>query len=410
MSEAKPVFYVVDDDEALLDITSSLLEKAGYEVKKSTSSEQALKEIIELQPDCVISDLSMPTLSGDELFEKIKQEKNIKLPVFILMTSHHYGYDVNLAEKTGVNGYIRKPINLDTFVDEILGFVHQKMFVQFWGVRGTLPVPGKDTAEYGGNTNCISLTIGKKNLFIFDAGSGIKPLSNHLLSLKKFPISAKLFITHPHWDHINGFPFFVPFYMKNNEFEIFGTNHPNSSLERTLCAQMDNVYFPVTVKEFSAHLTYHPITEESFLINDIKISTQFLVHPGKCLGYKVEHNKKIFCYITDHEIYPENSKCYNKYDFDRLVSFISHADILIIDATYKDEEYPMKESWGHSSVSRVIDVAHQAKVKTVCLHHHDPEQTDKDIDYKVAQAHKRLAELHSETKCIAPKEGDNLFI
>ena len=147
------------------------------------------------------------------------------------------------------------------------------MEIRFWGVRGTLPVPGKKTMRYGGNTNCVSMNFGKKHFFIFDAGTGIKELSNFLVSQNKFPLSAKLFISHPHYDHINGLPFFVPLYMPGNEIEIFGTSHGGISIEKLISGQMDSIYFPITIKELSAHLKFHNLGEEEFYIDDLQVGT-----------------------------------------------------------------------------------------------------------------------------------------
>lgn len=409
-SQKKFHFFAVDDDEDLLEMYRVLLEGEGHKVTTTTSSSDALDKIIELQPDCVISDLALPEIGGFDLFKRVRNETSIKQPSFIIITSRQYGFDSTYATKLGVNGYIQKPINPETFVSDILEILVTKMLVQFWGVRGTLPVPGKMTSRYGGNTNCITLAIGHKHFFIFDAGTGIKALSNFLLLEKKSPLAAKLFLSHPHWDHINGLPFFVPFYMKNNVFDIYGTNHSGVNLEGTVSAQMDSVYFPVTTREFAAHMEYHPINEEEFFIDDIKVRTIFLVHPGRCLGYRIDCKERSFCYITDNELYPENSKYYNKYDFKRLVDFIYETDLLVTDSTYTDEEYQAKENWGHSAISQVVNLAHKAKVKLLCLHHHDPDQTDRDIDNKLAFAKAKLKELHSKTRVVAPYEGSSIEI
>lgn len=173
---------------------------------------------------------------------------------------------------------------------------------------------------------------------------------------------------------------------------------------------MDSVFFPVTMREFSAYISYHPLNEEIIWINDISIQTMHLVHPGRCLGYRVEHKGKSFCYVTDNELYLKDSPYFNKFDYEKILEFVSNANVLITDSTYSDEEYETKENWGHSSVGRVVELAHEAKVKLLCLHHHDPDQFDIDIDAKLKKANAKLKKLKSKTRCIAPHEGDTLIV
>ncbi len=284
------------------------------------------------------------------------------------------------------------------------------MDVEFWGVRGTFPVPGKKSEYYGGNTNCVTLQIpNNKNLFIFDAGTGIKELSNYLVRKNQFPIDCKIFISHPHYDHINGIPFFAPLYMEGNHIEFIGTHQHSASLEKTIAAQMDSVYFPITINEFSADVTFHEVKhDETFYIDDVKVDTILLNHPGRCIGYRIQYQGKMFCYITDNELYPEDSPQYSENEVKKLIQFIEHADILVIDSTYLDEEYHRKISWGHSPLTRVIDVAHRANVKLLCLYHHDPDQYDADIKMKWERAVEQLKKLHSTVQCIAPKEGEKI--
>jgi len=282
------------------------------------------------------------------------------------------------------------------------------MTLQFWGVRGTLPVPGKKTIRYGGNTSCVTLHIEKKHFFIFDAGTGIKELSNHLVKQKRFPLRAKIFISHPHFDHIDGLPFFVPLFMQGNEFEILGTHQGDKKMKDLISAHMDGIYLPFTIKEFAAKLTFRNLSEEDFFIEDIHIQTILLNHPGRCLGYRVKYKNKIFCYLTDNELYLENSPQHDPLVMNRLVHFIQDCDVLVSDATYTDEEYMKKIGWGHSSLTRVVDLADKAKVKLLCLFHHDPEQYDKDIDTKLKQAKALLKARHSSTRCIAPAEGKKI--
>jgi phosphoribosyl 1,2-cyclic phosphodiesterase len=284
------------------------------------------------------------------------------------------------------------------------------MTVKFWGIRGTLPVPGKKTNRYGGNTNCVTLSIDKKEFFIFDAGTGIKELSNYLVKQDLFPFSARILISHPHYDHIHGIPFFAPLYMKGNKFDIYGTHHGDLGIKKLLDSQMDSIHFPVTMKEFAAKLTFHDIKEGSFKIDNIKIKTLMLNHPGGSLAYRVDFKGKSFCYVTDNELFLENSPRFKQEDVDNLINFIYKADVVVMDSTYFDEEYSKKIGWGHTSISRAVDVTDRAKVKLLCLYHHDPDQVDKDIDLKLKFARTLLQSRDSNTKCIAPHEGDQIEI
>ncbi len=403
-------FLVVDDDEEIVQLNKTLLEDAGHKVTTFTSSKEALKQIASVAPDCIVSDLMMPDFDGLELFQKVRELELAKQPIFVILTSKVFEFDRRRAFEKGVDGYLNKPPRPETFVTDLLEIINKEIIVEFFGVRGTLPVPGEKTIQYGGNTNCVTLSLAKKNYFIFDAGSGIKRLSNHLMKQKVFPLSAKIFISHPHYDHINGIPFFVPLYIKGNEFEFLGSPASDMSLEKIISAQMDSIYFPITVKEFAAKISYRDLGEETFNIDDVKIQTILLNHPGRCLGFRVEYNNKVFCYVTDHELYLENLPYYNQFDVDRIIKFIHDSDVLVIDSTYTDDEYAAKIGWGHSCVSRVAEIAHQADVKLLCLYHHDPDQVDKDISYKVEVANELLQSLQSKTRCIAPKEGEKICL
>jgi phosphoribosyl 1,2-cyclic phosphodiesterase len=407
----KKHFLIVDDDKEMLELLTVLLERKGHQVSALISSEEALEKVSKINPDCIISDLIMPKISGIELFEKIHNLKDINQPKFIIVTVRQYDFDKRRALQAGIDGYIYKPIDVNTFADEVTSIVEGEIVVTFWGVRGTLPVPGRESIRYGGNTNCVTLSIAEKYLFIFDAGTGIKSLSTYLIKENAFPLSAKIFITHPHYDHINGLPFFVPLYLKGNEFEIFGTSSHGIDVQKYIEGQMDSVYFPVTTNEFSSKITFHNLSEESFnMENGIKVDTINLNHPGGCIGYRVTYRNKIFCYITDNEIMPDDSPASSGFDKVRLINFIQNADLVVIDSTYTDSEYEKKMLWGHSSISQVVDVLAKAHVKVGCLYHHDPDQTDDDIDKKLHQAQALLKKMNSNTICIAPHEGDSITI
>lgn len=403
-------FLVVDDDKAMAEANAAILEKAGHTVTIMTSPKEALSQVATLAPDCIVSDLMMPDFDGIELFQRVRKIQMEKQPPFVILTSKVFEFDRRRAFEMGVDGYLTKPPHPESFASDLLEIINKEAIIQFWGIRGTLPVPGEETVHYGGNTNCLTLSLGRKHFFIFDAGTGIKKLSNYLIHQKRYPISAKIFLSHPHYDHINGIPFFVPLYIKGNEFEFLGSPAGEESVEKIISGQMDSIYFPITVKEFAAKITYRNLSEETFNIDEVQIQTMLLNHPGKCLGYRIQYNNKVFCYITDHELYLENVPYYNQFEVDRLINFINEANVLVIDTTYTDAEYVNKIGWGHSCVSRVVDVADKAKVKLLCLYHHDPDQFDKNIDFKLREAITLLESRHSATRCIAPREGEKISI
>lgn len=310
---------------------------------------------------------------------------------------------MNLLEKlevqTAVIIFLRMCINMN----------NKQLVVQFWGVRGTLPVSGENSLRYGGNTNCVTLKIAD-DLFIFDAGIGIKKLGDHLVKSTSDNIHARVFISHPHWDHISGLPYFAPFYAAGNKFDIYSPCDEHTSVKELLFGQMDTVHFPVRPKQMLAKFKYHKLKEGTYDIDDVHIKTIKLNHPGICLGYRIEYNNKSFCYITDNELRLSNSKDFDLKSVEHLIDFISGTDLLIIDSTYTDEEYLKKISWGHSAISQVADVADKGKVKLLCLFHHDPCQNDDAIDLKLQTVQKLLNSRQSITQCIAPREGDTLII
>jgi phosphoribosyl 1,2-cyclic phosphodiesterase/ActR/RegA family two-component response regulator len=407
MTESKKLqFFVVDDDPDVVDFVRSLLEADGHAVSGTISSVSALSDIVEQKPDCVLIDLMMPGTDGLELCKQLSERKELQNTKLVIISAKPYEADRARAYEFGAGGYITKPLNAESFLKKLYRILDDKMELTFWGVRGTLPMPGESSLKYGGNTSCFSIEFSKGQFFIFDAGTGIKALSDHLTAERRHRLEAKVFISHPHWDHINALPFFTPLYIPGNEFEILGASHGNISMRQMISAQMDGIYFPIRLKQFGARVYFRDLEEEDFSMGDgITIKTKLLNHPGKCLGYRVEYKGRSICYVTDNELDLVDSEFYNPFYVKNLTKFIHGADILITDTTYTDEEYKTKIGWGHSCVSRVVDLAHTAEVKQLLLFHHDPDQTDVDIDRKYEAAVALLKERNSATECLAPTEG-----
>jgi phosphoribosyl 1,2-cyclic phosphodiesterase/CheY-like chemotaxis protein len=403
-------FFVVDDDPDIVDLITEVIATEGHTVASTTSSVAAHRQIAQNRPDCAIIDLMMPEVDGLELCRELREDKKLAGMKIIVISGKSYEFDRRRAFEFGADGFIQKPIEAATFVDRINRVVEDKVDLTFWGVRGTLPVSGERSLRYGGNTSCITMEFPKDQFFIFDAGTGIKELSDSLMSEKRTKLDAKMFISHPHWDHINALPFFAPLYIPGNEFQICGASHGDVTMRELISAQMEGIYFPITIKEFGSRVFFRDLKEEKFVVDDINISTKLLNHPGYCLGYRIDYNGRSICYITDNELYLQGSKFHNPHYVRRLAQFIEGTDFLITDTTYSDAEYATKVGWGHSCVTEVVALADAAKVKTLCLFHHDPDQSDDDIDAKLETARKLLAERDSPVECLAPTEGQTFKI
>ena len=401
-------FVIVDDDEVILQLMTLVLEAAGHTVKSFVSSVRALREIPIERPDCVISDVIMPEMDGFELCREVRKRPDLAGIKFIMCTSKAYDFDRRRAKELGADGYIVKPIRPETLIKQINEILSESVTVTYWGVHGTLPVCGADTLRYGGNTSCVTIEVSGEPLFIFDCGSGIKKLSDSINAAKVQRLSARIFISHTHWDHINTIPFFGPLYVRGNQIELFGPYQGDLTIERAVAAQMESVYFPVTIREFGARLLFRDLREETLEFGPVRIETMLLKHPGYCLGYKLMCYGRVVCYITDNELYLKTDPRYDLAYVERLANFIRGADLLITDTTYRDHEYPSKVDWGHSCVSEVADLAARAGVKRLHLFHHDPDQTDDDIDLKLAEMREALLRLGADVQCEAPAEKTKL--
>jgi phosphoribosyl 1,2-cyclic phosphodiesterase/CheY-like chemotaxis protein len=404
-------FFIVDDDADTLALVSRLLTDAGHEVVVRASSAGAMRDIPDARPDCVITDVMMPVMDGFELMRELRRRPELATMKIVVLSAKAYDFDRRRAKELGADGYITKPINFDTFLQTLLDIVTDRVVVHYWGVHGTLPTPGAEYTRYGGNTPCVSVEIGGEPLTIFDCGSGIKRLSDRMMGhAGDERLSARLFISHTHWDHINTVPFFTPLYARGNQIEIFGPYQGDLTIERAISAQMESVYFPVTIREFGARLMFRDLREETLQFGPVRVDTMLLRHPGYCLGYKLSCRGRIVCYITDNELYLPTDPRHDPRYVGALADFVRGADVLITDTTYRDHEYPSKVDWGHSCVSQVADLAARAEVARLHLFHHDPDQTDADIDAKVRETQEELARLGSKVVCDAPAETSSLSL
>ena len=270
------------------------------------------------------------------------------------------------------------------------------MKVKFWGTRGSIPVPGADTTTYGGNTTCVEITLQSGKTVIIDAGTGIRSLGEKLIAENNIN-DIHLLITHIHWDHVLGFPFFNPIY--DSSVKIFLDGHPNclKGLKYTFDNKMGDGFFPIQFDDLRADITFLKKLEKGPLeIDGAVIDSVPLHHPQGGMGFRFSEGDKTLVFITDNELMGD---LWADRTFDTYVDFCKGADILIHDSQYTPEEIEKRKGWGHSDYKTTFELAHKAEVKQLLLFHHDPPR--KDFEIKAI-----------ELKCrdLAKKKKSNLII
>lgn len=272
--------------------------------------------------------------------------------------------------------------------------------VRFWGVRGSLASPGKGTLRTGGNTSCIEARAGDQTV-IFDLGTGLRPLGLELM--RRGPVRASLFLSHYHWDHIAGLPFFAPAYDPKSELTIHGATRRGRDVRQILSGQMIDPYFPVDLGVLNARLRFVTLQDGGLAhLGKATVRAAELNHPGGALGFRLEHNGRAMVYATDFE--------HGTAADERLVELARGADLMVFDAQYTPAEYdghngtPSKRGWGHSTYEVGAAIARKAGVKKLALYHHSPERDDKGIERVATLARK----LHPGA--FAAREGMELSL
>jgi phosphoribosyl 1,2-cyclic phosphodiesterase len=250
------------------------------------------------------------------------------------------------------------------------------MKITFYGVRGSIPAPGYDTAKYGGNTSCVYVELENGQDLILDAGTGIRLLGERL-KLTDRPVN--ILLSHPHWDHIQGYPFFAPIYQQGRPIKVFTTLMDEQDQLFSLFDQMDGASFPVAAEDLPSNATCHFDDIKSIVPEEsVRITRKELNHPGRGSAYRIEEDGASCCYVTDNELVPPNETATS---YEEWVEFCRGTDVLIHDAQYQEEDMPHKHGWGHSLVSQVRQFAIDAEVRTLVMFHHDPDRTDSQIDF-----------------------------
>ena len=294
------------------------------------------------------------------------------------------------------------------------------MKFRFWGVRGSIPSPGPRTARYGGNTTCIEVRTDDDTLIVLDGGTGLFPLAQHLLAQlpRAGNISANIFITHSHWDHIHGLPFFTPLFIKGSRVRLHGAYDPvtGKGIEHVMGVQLQNSYFPVSETQMDATIEYRTLEiGQAIEVGDALVSNVLMNHPVTNLGYRIEcHGRSVF-FTGDHEPWhnPHAPGSREHAGFEerlaerqrQIDAAMRKVDALIVDCSYTREEYPSKEGWGHGTFDAALEMALRVGARALYCTHHEPTRGDDELEAVFAEVLARHAGRLGELRVHLAYEG-----
>jgi phosphoribosyl 1,2-cyclic phosphodiesterase len=415
---------VIENDASTVEFLSYIFEQQGLTVYTALDGAEGVALATAHKPAVIICDLLMEGMDGFQVLQTIRANPDLARAVLIVVSAKSYKPDIVRAKELGADEYIVKPFD----THELLAAVSRsrelraarQMTAKFWGTRGSIAAPGSATTLYGGNTSCVEVRVGG-DILIFDSGTGIRELGLALMEeFQGRPLTVHLFISHTHWDHIQGFPFFMPAYAASTTVHLYGSAGEGRPLEKLLGGQMNPDYFPVALGDLAAKIHVHEYRGMSFQIGETAVAAAYLNHPGMTLGYRVTRAGKTLVYATDNEQYrftlehvgqrAEAGRKFGQQLDEQFVAFVSNADLYIGEAQYTDEEYPHKIGWGHSPLSATVEVALKANVRALALFHHDPMHSDEVVASMEAEARRLVASWGGSLRCFAAREGQMVHV
>ena len=406
--------FIVDDDTDIRRIVEVREGIAGFTVLTAEDGEAGLRLIRAEKPPVVLLDLMMPRMHGFTVCQVIRSDPSLQGTFIVVASAKAYSADIKKAKELGADLYVNKPYDLEALVStiqEALASKQAAIAVRFWGTRGSIATPGRTTLRYGGNTSCVEVRCGE-TVMLLDCGTGAREAGLALAAeFKGKSLHVHLFVSHTHWDHIQGFPFFIPAYVPGNQVTLYSVRGTDKSLSKIFTGQMDSSYFPVDLTDMKAQLNFVEL-EGPVEIGSAKVLHFYLNHPGVAVAFRIESQGKSVVYLSDHEPYcrlsGEND---HNLRLDRQVDdFVRGADLYIREAQYTEEEYPQKKSWGHSTWKDAANSAHAAEAKRLVLYHHDPMHDDGFLDQVVASCRANMREQGMTFECEAAADYQQMSV
>jgi phosphoribosyl 1,2-cyclic phosphodiesterase/ActR/RegA family two-component response regulator len=408
---------VVDDDPEFRRTMGEILASHGWEVLHASEGEQGLELARKHLPDLILCDLLMPRCNGFHFCRALRADPQCAHTRIVVTSGRTFAADQQEAFEAGANDYFTKPVSateLASYLEKLNAYKPaapenpnpsqpnaSTMVARFWGVRGSIPTPGSGTVQVGGNTTCVEVRVGDQ-LIILDAGTGLRPLGLSLVTeFGKRPINTTLLITHTHWDHIQGLPFFMPLYQANNHLHVVGFEGARHGLEKVLSRQMESPFFPISFHQLPGNIEIEELKHMEFPLGEAQVSAAFANHPGICVGYRIASASGSLAFFPDNE-----TRCIGDTQHDPgMLAFLKGVDALIMDAQYDREEYKSHVGWGHGCVDAVVSLAATAGVKRLYLFHHDPDHDDAKVAQMEAYAQDLAKQMNSPLQVLAAREG-----
>jgi len=426
---------IIDDDSDYRRLMAEALQAQGWRVLEAGGGQAGLEAVRRRRPEVVLCDLLMPRGNGFQVCRGIRADPALRYTKIVVTTGRDFQADRISAREAGADEYLTKPFPPQVLLAllERLGTGTSKVARQglaaaganpaptrlkFWGVRGSIPTPGPGSVHFGGNTTCVELRTGGE-IIILDAGTGLRALGRELSEeFGSQPLNLTLLLTHTHWDHIQGLPFFRPVYQPQCRLRILGYEGARKSLVNVLSGQMESPYFPVLFDELPGNIQIEELKDLEFQVGLVQVKAWFANHPGICVGYRIFTDQGSVAFFPDNEPHtrlhkqvPEQSPdtraaaAYAREQEQRTIEFLRGAEVLILDSQYDAEEYQSHLGWGHGCVDYAVSLALKAEVKRLFLFHHDPEHDDAKIKTMLAHARKLVADAGATLAVDAAREG-----
>ena len=428
---------IIDDDADFRALMAEVLRGEGWSVWTADNGDQGLELAREHRPRVVVCDLLMPRGNGFQVCRSLRSDAQQRTTRILITSGRAYDSDRKAALEAGADDYLVKPFDIVIFSQTMNRLAATPDAAQsappqlpavsgtklkFWGVRGSIATPGPATMRYGGNTSCVEVRSGGQ-IIILDAGTGLRPLGRELArEFADHPVTLNILLSHTHWDHIQGLPFFQPLYRPNNRIRILGYEGARSGLFKVLSSQMESPYFPVGLKELPSNVEIDELRDLDFTLGPVRVQVFFANHPGICVGYRLTTAEGSIAFFPDNEPpqrqQPEAAHkagdtvrlTFAQGEARKLIEFLKDVDVLILDAQYDREEYESHVGWGHGCVDDVVQLAMEARARRLYLFHHDPDHDDAKVDQLLQHARAIAERAGSRLKIEAATEGVEVIL